>query len=190
MPKSSKAKAAQGGAETRQSSYRKLGLFDVSFVFNLIQHMAHEGEVTNLYLQIPYQIGVAKQLFSILLLGSIKLPDSVRYRANLQIIWQHGRRAGFWIEREMQPGSFAYDRELYLFGLCEDAKQGSDKEALQYILSNLPANCRMHTDFFPQSYSMRRLFTACGFKPKHVSKQLNGKLHSYVYQSVANIKIS
>lgn len=152
-----------------QAAVCKAKLSDIAPAFNLIQEYSRDGSFNNIYLSPRYQAGLALQLFSVWLLGKIRLPSGIWYKANLQVIRHEGAFAGFVLMRHLVPSGGS--QEIYMCAVeSRHRGNGFGRQLIQSVLDNLESNSIIETECSPQSVYMIRLLNHMGFKSINCGK--------------------
>jgi ribosomal protein S18 acetylase RimI-like enzyme len=168
------------GDTTDEIGIRRAGIRDIAPVFNLITSASQQGNFSSRYLEPAYRAGLAKQLFSVLFLGRIRLPDGRRYRAKLRVIRDQGSCAGFLLMRQAAPT----EHEIYMCAVDPHyRKQGLASALVQEVISCAPAGTTITAECLPASAPMKNLLLASGFhkiRPPANSAALPTEAFSYL----------
>lgn len=155
----------QGGAK----------LSDIAPVFNLIQDGSKCGFFNNIYLQPRYQAGLAIQLFSVFLFGTIRLPSEMRYKATLRVIRNENAFVGFALTRYLSPRGES--REIYMLAISPEYRgNGFGRRLIQSLIYDVECNGTIEAECLPGALPMKRLLQKMGFeftKPAALNSRKN-----------------
>jgi len=154
------------------TTIHKANFYYITPIFNLIQNCSKSGYFNNIYLLPRYQAGLALQLFSILLLGKIRLPNGIWYKATLYVISHKSMFVGFALIRSLVPSGSA--QEIYMCAVKEKHRgNGFGKQLIQSILNNGENISIIEAECLPKSVHMKRLLCRLGFKSVKSRKTTN-----------------
>lgn len=149
---------------SHQATVRKAALFDIAPIFNLIQEGSEQGCFNKIYLHPIYQAGLALQLFSVWLIGKIRLPSGTWHKAVLHVVRHEGEFAGFVLMRHLVPSGES--QEIYMCAIESKYRgMGLGRQLIQLVLKNLEGNCIVEAECLPQAVQMKHLLRHMGFKP-------------------------
>lgn len=140
------------------------GVRDVSAMLNLVVAAAAEGHFTRSYLDIRYQLGLALQLFSAVLLRRVSVTGQPATRAAVTVVRQDGDVLGFALVRNLAcPG--ATHRELHLLAVRPDARQrGVGRALLHDAVGALGEDQALFLATLPGAHGMKRLVRRSGWR--------------------------
>ena len=162
----------------------KAGLSDIAAVFNIVQDASAGHFFNSAYTQPRYQAGLALQLFSVCLLGKIRLPDGSWSRATLDVVRIDGGAAGFILIRHLDLAGTR--REIYMCAVdLRFQRQGLGRQLIQWQLERLADGATLKAQCLPEARPMKRLLRNLGFEVyKAPSERLiAGAAQSYVFSA-------
>lgn len=156
-------------------------LRDVAPVFNLILEGSEDGHFSNLYRKPRYMAGLGIQLFSILLLGQIRLPTARWYRCKITVLRDAGKCIGFVAVR---LAAYAPNiDEIYMVALdANHRRHGHGKMLLREAIGQRALGKQMVVNCLPASFVMRSLVKQLGFKEVEEPKwhKVPNVIHQYL----------
>ncbi|WP_347990114.1 GNAT family N-acetyltransferase [Methylomonas sp. AM2-LC] len=162
----------------------QVSLSDIAPIFNLIQDYSAQGYFNNFYLQPRYQAGLGIQLFSMLLLDRIRLPDGSWHKTHMRVAKISHEVVGFIIMRRL-PGS-KNRHEIYMCAVDElHCRQGLGNRLIKKAIVNLEEDAIIVAECLPKARPMKQLLHSIGLKS--VRKDIKNGIEKFE-GCVANIK--
>ena len=139
------------------------GLRDVSFVVNEVLDGAKVGVFSNLYLEVPWFIGMVFQVFMATLFGRTRIENGKWVRAKLLVTHVDGVAAGFLLLIDT-PGD-DYDAEIYLCGVAPDyRRRGIATQMIRSEALHMRQGAELAAACLPKAHAMKKLLAKLGFE--------------------------
>lgn len=172
------------------ATLRKAGLSDISSAFNLLQDVSADGYINEIYIQPRYQAGLALQLFSVCLMGRIRLPDGLWSHAALTIARRDGGFAGLILTRHLDAGGAR--REIYICAVAERFRsQGLGRQLVSSQLALLGEGDALEAQCLPKAQHMKRLLRSLGFDvcKADAGRQVAGAAQGFILRSRSSVAV-
>lgn len=136
---------------------------DVPGMVNIVVAAAAGGFFTPAYLDVRYQVGLALQLFSVLLRGQMAVPGQASTQARLRVVRDGRDVLGFSLVRRLPDVEPEQHLELHLLAVRADARRAGVGQALiQDCVTHLADGQCLLLTTLAKADGMRRLVRRMG----------------------------
>lgn len=138
---------------------------DVPGMVNIVAAAAADGFFSPAYLDVRYQVGLALQLFSVLVRGKMAVPGQAATPAGLRVVREGRDVLGFSLVRRLPHPAPAHHLELHLLAVRADARRAGVGQALiQDSVTHLADGQCLLLSTLARADGMRRLVRRMGAK--------------------------